>query len=622
MPMKNPNEIDYPGWEIIGELGSGSFGTVYKIERDIDGGCEKAALKVISIPKDKSEINELRMKNYDDSGITTHYEELKDKVINECKIMMRLQDCEYIVKCRKYKSKRVDENRWNVFIEMELLTSLENRLKSEFLETDVLDLGIDLSRALIACQKEGITHRDIKPQNIFVSEDGKYKLGDFGIARTLGGSTQSATRGAGTYDYIAPEVQNSEHYSNKSDICSLGIVMYMLLNERRLPFEPLPPELPKAGYDYTAIRLKGITPPEPKNGSPYLKSVILKACAFNPEDRYQTAEELLADLEAVRDGSTPLAYGASAISSYSGSASTGTSYPFGKGSNSGTKGTARPFGKEQKRETEPPKPKKQPKVLIGIAALMGVLILSYYNIHFWQPATCTAPKTCSICGKTEGAALGHSWSEATYFAPKFCPVCGEIEGTKIPVNVGDYITFGSYEQDNISSNGKEPIEWLVLDKKNSAALLISRYLLDWKQYDNSWEIHKSWEMCTLRTWLNEEFLNTAFLPEEQRQILTTTVTADKNPNYNTEQGNSTSDKVFLLSIMEANKYFLSDSSRICKSTEAAVAKNPLDADRWLLRSLGEDNLCVAQVNIYGHIIYSGYYTGSPYGIRPALWVLF
>ena len=75
--------------------------------------------------------------------------------------------------------------------------------------------------------------------------------------------------------------------------------------------------------------------------------------------------------------------------------------------------------------------------------------------------------------------------------------------------VGDYVVFGQYEQDNDTSNGKEDVEWLVLDVQEDRALLISKYLLDCKPY-NTTDDHVTWETCTLRKWLNDEFINTAF----------------------------------------------------------------------------------------------------------------
>ena len=140
------------------------------------------------------------------------------------------------------------------------------------------------------------------------------------------------------------------------------------------------------------------------------------------------------------------------------------------------------------------------------------------------------------------------------------------------VEVGDYIEFGAYEQDNNTSNGEEPIEWRVLEVEGNRALLISEKALDCVEYNEMWA-DITWEDCTLREWLNNEFINEAFSSSEKSQIPTVKVEAEDNPEYGTEAGNDTEDKVFLLSIDEAEKYFDSDAERMCKPTEYANEKD-------------------------------------------------
>ncbi|HQC54912.1 MAG TPA: DUF6273 domain-containing protein, partial [Clostridia bacterium] len=139
------------------------------------------------------------------------------------------------------------------------------------------------------------------------------------------------------------------------------------------------------------------------------------------------------------------------------------------------------------------------------------------------------------------------------------------------VNVGSTIKFGFYEQDNNTSNGKEEIEWKVLAVDGNKALVISQYALDCQKY-NSTYTDTTWEKCSLRTWLNGTFYNAAFGSDHQKMIASSTVTADKNPSYSTSPGNNTTDKVFLLSITEVNKYFSSDSARQCQGTAYCYAQ--------------------------------------------------
>ena len=191
-------------------------------------------------------------------------------------------------------------------------------------------------------------------------------------------------------------------------------------------------------------------------------------------------------------------------------------------------------------------------------------------------------------------------------------------------SVGSYITFGTYEQDNNTGNGKEDIEWLVLAKENNRLLVISRYALDCKPY-NKEDTSVTWETCTLRKWLNNDFLNAAFSSTEKAMIPTVTVSADKNPKYSTSPGNATQDKVFLLSIPEANKYFTSDSSRQCKST-AYAKKQGADTNNsgicpWWLRSPGSYRGLAARVTNSGGVYQTGRRVDfDSSAVRPALWV--
>lgn len=189
-------------------------------------------------------------------------------------------------------------------------------------------------------------------------------------------------------------------------------------------------------------------------------------------------------------------------------------------------------------------------------------------------------------------------------------------------NPGDTVFFGAYEQDNNTSNGKEDVEWLVLEVKDGKALVVSKYALDCKQYNTS-NTNVTWETCTLRKWLNNDFINAAFSSYEKAMIPTVTVSPDKN---STNPGNATQDQVFLLSITEANKYFGSDSARQCKPTDYAVANGSRESHSgnlcwWWLRSPGSTQDSAAYVYSSGGVIESGndvdYNDGA---VRPAMWI--
>lgn len=192
-----------------------------------------------------------------------------------------------------------------------------------------------------------------------------------------------------------------------------------------------------------------------------------------------------------------------------------------------------------------------------------------------------------------------------------------------------YVTFGVYPQ---TKEGKDrtPIEWIVLAIENGKILVISRDALDCQQYDSSeTETDVTWETCSLRKWLNGTFLNNAFSADEQAKIATTYVSADRNPEYNTDPGNATQDKVFLLSITEAEKYFKTSESRRCAPTAYAYAQGAFPyiipsgeaTCWWWLRSPGNSSGIVANVTFSGTVYDFGDFFDDEDGcVRPALWI--
>ena len=198
------------------------------------------------------------------------------------------------------------------------------------------------------------------------------------------------------------------------------------------------------------------------------------------------------------------------------------------------------------------------------------------------------------------------------------------------VNVGDKVWLGSYEQDSDTSNGKEDIEWLVLAKEGNKLLLVSDKALDCQRYNESYD-DVTWETCSLRKWMNNTFLNEAFSTEEQKMIQSTNVSADENPEYDTDPGKATTDKVFQLSINEVNKYFASDEERMCVPTAYAIengaytsssyTKGVIATCWWWLRSPGDTQDCAAYVYLDGGVREAGPDVDNVYGcVRPAIWI--
>ena len=293
--MGNEKEIrlPWPGWTIGKYLGAGGYGKVYEIERTLSGVRERAALKVVSRPADDAEIEACYENGYDQASMKASYEEEIQRYVKEYELMKDLQGQTNIVSCDDFAVvPRKDGIGGQIFIRMELLTPLQKATKQSMLsESEVIRLGKDICKALILCEARHIIHRDIKPENILISKFGDYKLGDFGVARVQDHTT-NATK-MGTHGYAAPEVEHGQKYGKEADIYSLGITLYWLLNNRRMPFLNAD-EAVTAMKNQEALRRRyeGEKLPAPKNGSQKLKQIVLKACAYRPVDRYRSAQEL------------------------------------------------------------------------------------------------------------------------------------------------------------------------------------------------------------------------------------------------------------------------------------------------------------------------------------------
>jgi len=280
-------------------------------------------------------------------------------------------------------------------------------------------------------------------------------------------------------------------------------------------------------------------------------------------------------------------------------------------------------------------------VLIGGKCELKKTCDSTKEIYNAATNTCS----CNTANHWTGTAGSCSCASGYYLDGDTC---------KLQKAVGDYITFGHYEQDNDTTNGKEPISWRILDIKDGKALVISEKSLDINLY-NTTRISITWEKSTIRSWLNgysastntvgadfssDNFIDTAFTTEEKAKIVSSNVPAHENQEYSTDPGNATTDKIFLLSITEAIQYFSSDSDRQADTTRYAVKKgvyvkgsssgeytsNGTCTDvhcysYWWLRSPGNYDDSAADIDGGGSFDFVGDSVDREYfAVRPALWV--
>ena len=289
-------------WNIVSCLGEGSYGKVFEIERSEFGQTYRAALKVITVPQSKAEIGSILSEGMSTPQAEAYFHGIVEELVHEFSIMFKLKGTANIVSCEDLRVlEHPDGIGWDILIRMELLHPLLPYVyQHPMARRDIIKLGIDICKALELCQRYNIIHRDIKPENIFISDNGDYKLGDFGIARTIERTTSGLSK-KGTYSYMAPEVYAGREYGFSVDTYSLGLVLYRMLNKNRGPFLPQPPEAITFSSREQALarRMSGEPLPRPFYGEGRLGEIVLKACAFDPKDRYSSPQQLRQELEAI-----------------------------------------------------------------------------------------------------------------------------------------------------------------------------------------------------------------------------------------------------------------------------------------------------------------------------------
>lgn len=308
----------WPEWEIIGRIGEGSYGSVYRLKRQDIGGTYFAAMKVITIHPEGYVPSE-----YYEEGTQTAERHIRtaEDYARELALLESLKGHTNIVSYEDHKIVPSQEGGFYILLRMELLTPLRDYMETgERTEKDIAVLGMDISRALILCEKLNIIHRDIKPENIFINRFGDFKLGDFGIAKQLDSENAMIRSRKGTLFYMAPEMYYRRAYDSRVDLYALGLVLYRYLNGGRPPFIGADQKIESYQQLESANlrRLRGETLPPPQSASDRMTRIILKACAYHPAQRYRKAEEMLLDLtrltERQAESAAPISEAAAKLS--------------------------------------------------------------------------------------------------------------------------------------------------------------------------------------------------------------------------------------------------------------------------------------------------------------------
>ena len=443
------------------------------------------------------------------------------------------------------------------------------------------EIFVPAMQAMEQVHQAGLVHRDISPDNLMLTPDGRVMILDLGAAKDLainkGASSAMVVKGG-----FSPPEQYAQQGGSGSwtDVYAMAATMYHSLTG------VVPP---------TAVdRMQG----EPVNwalletgGVPnHVIAALQNAMKLNARERTQTMAELLRQCQSetavVARKEPPV---------------------------SARKGNFRIIGFAA--------------ALCLVAALAVALFVKAKPAPqpVSSPTTMQAVPTRSTTKPTEPDSTNSNQTQPTLSTPP-----AETSRNRPSVSVNDILTFGRYEQDGIRGNGAEDIEWLVLDVQGNKALLLSRYALDSQPYNSAYG-KTTWEACTLRSWLNSTFFDAAFTAEEKASILVTEVdngASQNNSEWHTKGCNNTEDMVFLLSYNDTDRYFDDRDARICTPTNYAVSMGAdtrtlddgvTDAAWWWLRSPGENETQASFVNFdgtrYTNAVGNGYLS-----VRPAIWV--
>ena len=287
-------------WKSEKILGEGSFGTVYQAVKEQYGIKSYSAIKQIIIPQSERDYSRLKSEGMSVNDIEKSYDSQVRKWVEEIQFLNQFKDDENIVSIEDFEVlERTDRPGRIINIRMELLQNIDDHVLDK-MTTDkkVLKMASDILKALEDCEEKNVVHRDIKPENVFVNSRGLYKLGDFGEAKSIEKTVSNMSK-KGTENYMAPEIYKGERGSRSVDTYSLGIMLYKYYNNNRLPFIPDYPNQITFEDRETALykRMSGEKMKPPVKATSNIARIILKACSYDPKDRYGSANEFRNDIE-------------------------------------------------------------------------------------------------------------------------------------------------------------------------------------------------------------------------------------------------------------------------------------------------------------------------------------
>ena len=646
-------------YTIEGVLGQGGFGITYL-------GIDELHEKKVAIKEFFPQGIVTRNIEYQDNVTVTfvgekdNYEKGKERFLKEARTMAKFSKDEGIVKALDF-----FEINNTAYIVMEYLEGITLkqylRENQRIVPEDLIELLVPLIESLDEIHSQGMIHRDISPDNIMVLPDGRIKLMDFGAARDyteFGEKSLSIVLKPG---YAPPEQYQTHGIQGPwTDIYALCATMYKCITG-----ENPPDAIERVRDDHLKkISAFGISV------LLQIEEAIIKGMSVAANDRYQNVGDFCEDLYGgYEENSVPEAEESQSqvetelaeqsveakadilqeevpqgkystteavlesedliskeLSENAGLTSEENEAEAGiesETNNSGNKVPEQILEKEKasitpekegqsdnraKEETKKVQKKNNYfPLIVGILILLGIAGTFAYNKSVLKKGT---------TAKVESSSQEKDKEETTSKAES----SSQKKDNNPDYKIGETIEFGNYPQDKDGT--EKPIEWIVMKNEGNQVLLLSKYVLDAKSYNEEWE-DVTWETSDIRQWLNNEFYTTAFNKAEKAKIQTSLTKNEDNSKYGTSGGNDTEDKVFLLSKKEAKTLFSNNEERIAKATEYAeksgVYVNEEKAAWWWLRSPGDYSDSAAEVSDDGWVDGNGDSVSiSRDGVRPAL----
>ena len=632
-------------YTVEGVLGQGGFGITYL-------GMDELHKKKVAIKEFFPQGIVTRNIEYEDTVTVTlvgekeNYDKGKERFLKEAQTMAMFSKDKGIVKALDF-----FEINNTAYIVMEYLegVTLKQYLRENkrIVAEDLVELLVPLIEALDEIHSQGLIHRDISPDNIMVLPDGRIKLMDFGAARDyteFGEKSLSIVLKPG---YAPPEQYQTHGVQGPwTDIYALCATMYKCITGEN------PPDAIERVMDDHLKKISAFGIPV----LPQIEEAIIKGMSVAAKDRYQNVGDFCEDLYGgYEENSEPEAEESQAE-------------PVVAEANVETKmdmlTEESPQSKYPTTEAVQEREKLISKELSENAGLTSEENVAKAGIETDKndagnkvPEQSPEKEKVSITPEKEGIPDNRGKEETKKIQKKnkyFLPIIGILillgiagafaynksvskKGTIAKVEsssqkkdknpdykVGETIEFGNYPQEEDGT--EKPIEWIVMKNEGNQVLLLSKYVLDVKPYNEESKA-VTWETSDIRKWLNNEFYTTAFNKAEKAKIRTSLIKNEDNSMYGTSGGNDTEDKVFLLSEKEAETLFSNDDERIAKATgyaeKSGVYVNEEKAAWWWLRSPGDDSGSAAKVDNDGWVNRNGYDVDSRNdGVRPALYLKF